>query len=106
MDYLDRIPSRFGLALPLWCPRRLGRLPSYRDCLLEPLGVSDCFHTLDASAVACLPCAVSTAEADTFRSTLDYMLDQYPGNRGARFLICVAAIALALAYLGVNLATK
>ncbi|BGP14767.1 hypothetical protein JCM10213v2_002719 [Rhodosporidiobolus nylandii] len=38
--------------------------------------------------------------------TLDYMLQQYPHNHGARFGIFLAAGALALAYIGVNLATN
>lgn len=35
-----------------------------------------------------------------------YMLEQYPDNRGARFGIFLCAFAMAIAYLGVNLATN
>ncbi|WRT69063.1 uncharacterized protein IL334_006046 [Kwoniella shivajii] len=37
---------------------------------------------------------------------LDYMLEQYPHNHGARFGIFLCAIAIALSYLAVNLATN
>ncbi|KAK4700931.1 nucleobase:cation symporter-1, NCS1 family, partial [Phenoliferia sp. Uapishka_3] len=37
---------------------------------------------------------------------LDWMLDQYPDNHGARFGIFLAASVFALAYIGVNLATN
>lgn len=38
--------------------------------------------------------------------TLDYMLQLYPHNRGARFLICMASWLVALSYAGVNASTN
>ncbi|WWD16896.1 hypothetical protein CI109_101328 [Kwoniella shandongensis] len=67
-----------------------------------------------ASAIPCLYgiLVASAAKKMTGKAywnlwdTLDYMLDQYPHNSGARFGIFLAAVAMALAYLAVNLATN
>jgi NCS1 family nucleobase:cation symporter-1 len=67
-----------------------------------------------ASALPCLYGILVAAAAKKLTGTaywnvwdvMSYMLSQYPDNKGARFGIFLCAVAMALSYLAVNLATN
>ncbi|WWC68286.1 uncharacterized protein I206_102209 [Kwoniella pini CBS 10737] len=67
-----------------------------------------------ASALPCLYGILVAAAARKIHGTafwnlwdvLNYMLEQYPDNHGARFGVFLCSIAIALSYLAVNLATN